>query len=279
MQIYDVPMEGPVLIAPLGDIQFTGNDPNVKGGCSVGGLKSHLSWLRRTAEQLGASLSIIGTGDYVDMMSPSNRDKYKANGFYSNVTRAMSFYMGHIVEELAEILSAYISPEEVEVLLMGHHYFPYEDGKFRHSDEHLAHLLGIKNAPHDGAAYLRYQWSTTTYNVLAAHGQGNGQSLAYGLNKLDKLAGGWSDVQAHVTGHTHKLGSIKKAQLAVRDGKVIHDDVRLITAGAFLRGWVKDELMYPEAGQMGALPIGGSALYVEEDSTQPQGHSSFALLR
>jgi hypothetical protein len=283
LKIFTEEMDQPVLIAPLGDIQFTGTSPHLKSGCSVGGLRRHLAWLKRTASQLGAKLSVIGVGDYVDLLSPSNREKYRAAGLYSNARRLVGYSMSHIVEELGEIMKEHLDPEDLVVLLRGHHYFLYDgdDGlsEYRDSDEQLSDILGISSLPYNGAAYVQYKWPTTQYNVLASHGQGNGASLGYGLNKLDKMAGGFENVQAFAMGHTHKLGSVKKAKLSVRDDVVVHNDVRLITTGAFLRGWMKDELQYPEEGQMPPLPIGGGALYVEEDENEPQGHSSFVLLR
>ena len=278
MKIITRRVSGPQLIAPFGDVQYSGSDPAIQGGCSIKGFSSHLKWLRTMSTRLGATLSLISVGDHVDLMSPSNREGYNRAGIYSTAKRAISFYFGTIVDELADIVLEYIKPEEVVNVMYGHHWFTYDGGAHRDTEHHLAERFGGVPVV-EASVYIEYKFPGTQYNVLAQHGVGNGASLAYGLNKLDKLSGGFEGVHAFVQGHVHKLGAIKKAKLSIGHGDIVHKDVQLVTTGAFLRGWKKDEALYPEVGGMSPLPIGGAAILVEEDDSTPEGHTSVVMLR
>lgn len=96
------------------------------------------------------------------------------------------------------------------------------------------------------------------------HGEGNGQSLAYGINKLLKLAGGWESVDAIISGHFHKLASAKTPRIRPSsDGKQLHErDIRLVTSGSFLKGYMLDDELYPEEKQWPPLSLGAAALSV-----------------
>lgn len=285
MRLYEVSVKKRVLLVPIGDIQFTGTDPAISGGCSVRYLRYFLAQVTRIARDLKAEIRWIGTGDYTDLISPSNRAGYLASGLYSPAKRVISDAVHDVVEELHGILKEFIRGRDIVTLCRGHHWFLYDDSlelPYRDTDKHLAALFGLAKRDDRGVceaaglASVQFE-SGAVYRVLFQHGQGNGQSLAYGLNKLDKLAGAWEEVDAHVMGHTHKSGAIKKAKLRVQDGEIVHRDVRLITSGAFLRGWVEGEVLYPEEKQLGAIPLGGSALFVEADSSHPSGHHSFSI--
>ena len=285
MRVYTNNVPEKILIVPFGDIQFTGLYTETKGGCSVKYLEHFLSIINRLADSLDAKPYFIGTGDYVDLISPSNRSRYMASGLYSPARRVITHSVWTIVEELYEILRPFMAPSQIVSLCRGHHWFSYDPDlelPYTDTDRHLAAMFNLaKREDHgvcEAAGLADFRFSNgVSYRVQFQHGQGNGQSLAYGLNKLDKMASGWEGVDAHIMGHTHKQGAIKKARLDIRDGKIIHRDIRLITSGSFLKGWELNEVLYPEEKQMGPLALGGAAIYVEPDSTQPRGHMSFSI--
>jgi len=290
MRIFDVAVyKQRLLVAPVGDIQFTGS-ANV-GGCSESALRSYLTEIRRLAEVNDAQVAWIGTGDYVDLMSPSNRVRYRASGLYSTAGRMVSSAVSGIVAELAAVLREYMEPHEIVALCYGHHYFTYDMGDnneevlpWRDTDVHLACELGMSQREHQGLVHglgcvtFQFQEGGATYRVLFEHGQGNGQMLAYGLNKLDKIAGGWEGVDAHVMGHVHKIGISKKARLMLDErGELCHRDIMLLTSGTFLRGYVAESVLYPEMKQLPPLPLGSSAVLVSIDASLPTGLRAVGL--
>ncbi|MHC4371817.1 MAG: hypothetical protein ACYSW8_29755 [Planctomycetota bacterium] len=223
-----LPENKPLAIAPLGDIQY-GNE-----GCSLKLLKEHLEWID---EDYGtADLRFIGTGDYIDLMSPSNRDRYKASGLYNSARRAIDATFAEYVQHLAELLKPHLEGK-VTTLCRGHHWMGWEDDEWlfqnhpeltmglpRDSDRYLSFLLGSHTnsagnvrrnwGVTEKVAYVSYVWPNgKRFNVLAFHGEGNGATLTYTLNKLDKFAGHWDDVDCIVMGHTHKLGGVPKQKL------------------------------------------------------------------
>lgn len=270
MKLFTKEVDRPaLLIVPFGDIQFTGLNPKTAGGCSVNALTEYLHFVRDMARRFDAQISFIGTGDYVDMMSPSNREAYKASGFYEPNKRIFDVAFADIVVELSKVLLPYILPSEVLAFCMGHHFFNYGTSAvgekfYQSTDHHLLDLIGVKNPAEKivpAAGYVEYKFPRAeSYCGIFQHGEGNGQSLAYGLNKLDKMAGGFERVDFFVMGHTHKVGSVKKARLSIQNGEIVDHDIRLITSGAFLKGWMKGETLYPEMKQLSPIPLGGSLI-------------------
>ena len=277
LQTIKVP-DKPLGIAALGDIQFTGGKLRTQMGCSVSHLKEHLEWATKGLKVgkahifplKGHHLQWIGTGDYIDLLSPSNRDRYRMSGLYSSATRVVDWRFAEIVEELAEILAPYLKGKMV-TLCRGHHWFQWSSEKlpYMDSERYLGALLGMEDKPNQGVTesqtVITFKWPNgAKYNVLAMHGEGNGQSLAYGINKLARLIGGWDAIDAVFSGHFHKLTSAKTPRLRVSENgtRVLDRDIRMLTSGSFLRGYVLDDEMYPEVKQLAPLSLGSSVLSV-----------------
>jgi hypothetical protein len=273
----DVP-DKPIAIAAIGDIQFTGTG-NLQMGCSVKHLKEHLEWLANGSHLKGHEVYYCGTGDMVDMMSPSNREAYRYSGIYSSSKRVISYQMKGIVDELAEIILPYMKGRTV-TLCRGHHWFYFDDWK-KHpdlfgadyscedTDTYLGRLLGFSkdgDPPYgvtEGLAHITFRWPNgATYQVLVTHGEGNGQTMTYGINKQAKLASLWEDIDAMIMGHTHKLASAKLGRMRISSKKLVEREIRLITSGSFLKGYLVDDEVYAEMKQLGPLALGASAISV-----------------
>lgn len=277
LKIYNKHVEGRILIVPIGDIQFTGLSSKTAGGCSVRALKEHLEFANAFADNFQAKALFIGTGDYVDMISPSNREAYNAAGLYAPAKRIVAAAFADIVEELAVILSDYMRPADIVALCMGHHWFEYDKSPIEGvhlptTDHHLAYLLGkvpIGDSICPSMGHITFHFeSGAQYRGIFMHGEGNGQSLAYGLNKLDKLAGNFEQIDFAVMGHTHKSGTLKKAKLFIDGGEIKDRNVRLVTSGAFLKGFAVNDVYYPEKKGLFPIPLGGSMIYVEDRGGQ-----------
>lgn len=264
-------------IVALGDLQY-GNE-----GFSHTALST---FLEEVVEDAGHEpLSIIGTGDYIDAMSPSNRERYRASGLYSSVRRRIqSHTLQTLIEEVADqYLRPLLQYAQFAVLCRGHHWFTYDWEPDRDigeiadsmgfpdefppttSDEHLARLLDTTLANHHALISYRFR-SGREYNVLAWHGEGNGQTLAYGLNKLAKRSSGWEKVDAIFMGHTHKLGAVAETRLRVADdgSDVIARNIPLVNSGSYLRGYLVNDCAYPEEKGLNALALGGAMLRVRD---------------
>ena len=276
-----LPEDKPLAIAPLGDIQY-GNE-----GCSLKLLKEHLEWIDE--DFTNCDLRFIGTGDYIDLMSPSNRDRYKASGLYSSAVRAVDGALAEYVNKLAEVLHPHLEGK-VTTLCRGHHWMEWSDDEWlfqthpdlklappRDSDRYLSFLLGshLNSTGNlrrgwgvtEKVAYVSYVWpSGRRFNVLAFHGEGGGQTLTYTLNKLDKFAGHWDDIDAVIMGHTHKLGAVPKQKLTVdRHGIIRHRNVPLVSAGSFLKGYVENAETYVEGKQLHPIALGGAVIKAYPD--------------
>lgn len=259
MKIYTRSVEKDVLIAPLGDIQY-GNE-----GFSKNYLTRYLNWVHTISKENKAKVYFIGTGDYIDLMSPSNRDRYKKSGLYSSATRVIQDRtVIPLMSECAELLE--YTNGKFLAFARGHHWMHFTE---RIDDEYdtdswLATSLQAP-APFEGAAIIRLEFpSGRKYRIHATHGQGNSQAVSYGLNKLARQAHSWENIDAFVMGHTHKLGLGVLAPLSEEGGELKSRQIPLITSGAFLRSYVKDITTYSEEGQMWSLALGASVLRLTE---------------
>ena len=269
LQTIQVP-DKPLAVAALGDIQFTGSKPRTQMGCNISHLKEHLDWAINGSHLKGHHVQWIDTGDNVDLMSPSNRDRYRMSGLYSSTTRVIDWHLAEIVEELAEIISPYVKGKLVTIC-RGHHWFEWSSDKlpFMDTERYLGALLGMESKPNPGVTesqtVVTFKWPNgAKYKVLAMHGEGNGQTLSYGINKLVRLMGGWDGIDAVISGHFHKLTAAKTPRLRVSQNgtKLLERDIRLLTSGSFLRGYMLDDEMYPETKQWPPLSLGSAALSV-----------------
>jgi hypothetical protein len=219
-------------------------------------------------------LSFIGTGDYIDALTPSNRARYRASGLYASARRRILDTTLHpLVTQVAKLLAPMMW--RTAVLCQGHHWFEYDTDHptlsklqslrtpILHSDAYLASLLRTKFAP--GHVMVNYNFkSGGTYRVLAWHGQGNGQTLAYGLNKLARKSGGWEGIDAILMGHTHKLGSLVETRLRLERGKVRDRSIPLVNSGSYLRAYLINEQTYVEDAGLNGLALGGAAIRVRK---------------
>lgn len=265
MRVIDVPVSTTnITIAPLGDIQY-GNE---------GFSQSHFT---KAVHRLNSieNLHIIGTGDYLDCMSPSNREAYRKSGLYSSSKR--TFQTGAIEPQVHELFNMLPTEANYVALCKGHHYFEYDHGyedrellveRFgdlipRNTDQHLAFLLGAEYVPVMVLVNFRFS-SGQVYRVLAWHGEGNGQTLAYGLNKMMRTAAGFEGIDAIFMGHTHKLATGADVRIRYDDEKGDFTDrpVMLLNSGSFLKAYLKGNVAYPETGGLPSLALGHGAITV-----------------
>lgn len=260
-----------VLVCPIGDVQY-GNP-----GCSVKYVKRYLDWTLSVSKALGIQRLFVGTGDYMDLFSPSNRDGYERAGLYKSAKRLISARaFVPTAEETFELLGPHLEGETV-LLCLGHHWAEFDEGlkdhtgkEHFHSDKWLAGMVGAQFV--ESAAIVKFVFpSGRAYRLHVTHGRGNGQSLSYGINKLDRQASSWEAIDAFAMGHTHKAGVAASTRIREEDGNLVSRQVPLITCGGFLKAYLTDQVNYPEEKQLASLALSATALRLTEVDSSNEG--------
>ncbi len=250
-----------IYIAPLGDLQYTGRSEDIAGNH----LKDHLIYTQ------SKEAYYLGTGDYFDLMSPSNRARLMAAGLYDNTQRTIqdkakeltdALYRGYLKETTGRWLG----------LVHGHHWSDCGDGQT--TDQRLAELLGtqylgtcayISLAFHGSGARLGH------LNLWVHHGTGGGRAGA-ALNKLEVLSANW-EADAFIMGHTTKLATAPISRIYPEFksgvGKLRHKNIYLVNAGGWSKAYSAGSTRegrasgdYAEVAMMAPAALGGSLLKI-----------------
>lgn len=225
-----------ILVMPIGDIQWSGRDPEV----AMGMLRRHIQW------GVDHGAWFLGMGDYIDFMSPSNRARYEAAGLYDTTRKSVDDKAASLTEDL--FLRA-LKPSRGRWLglLEGHHYHTYRNGIT--SDQDLAERL---DAPFLGScAFVRLmlQLSKTqrgSVTIWCHHGVGGGVTLGAPLNKLERLLTSW-EADIYLIGHHHKkvAGPIDRIEPAWQGNRnhagVVHRTKIIACTGSFLKGYATED--------------------------------------
>jgi hypothetical protein len=243
------PMTGPIKIRPLGDIQWDGDTAHV----AYNHLKTYIE------EGVADHSYFLGTGDYIDFASPSNRAALQRAGLYDTAIEVIEGAALRCQTQLAMILNA--TRNQWLGLLSGHHLFQFRDGTT--TDTRLAGFLG---APHLGdCAYIRIpflQGDKVGYVRVWCH-HGTGGSTIQGVFRKLESAAAVFEAHVYVVGHATKRGAVPKARLVDcwhgDSFRLRHDEYWLVAAGGWLKG-------YREGNKHGEVAAGD---YVEKNMMTP----------
>lgn len=247
-----------IIIAPIGDIQWSGED----GPTAKDHLRRHID----KALKLGAYF--IGMGDYIDFLSPSNRQRLRAAGLYDTAGKVI---WDRAVALAGEVFYNFLEPTRGRWLgmLEGHH-FSEEQGDT--TDTILADWL---NAPFLGTSCM-VKLEPSGKVLYAHHGVGSGVMPAAGLNKLYHTSHGWG-ADVFLMGHNTKLAASKLSRpypvWGKRDSehRLEHNDLVLVNTG----GWSKSSIVgqtngkfprgdYAEAKMLTPSPLNAPLLYISK---------------
>lgn len=223
---------------------------------------------------------ILGVGDYTDGMSPSNRKVLRANfekGILYDTPADM--ILAGAREQVGDFLHDVRGTEDRwDALLSGHHYWEYN---YRAADDAL---YSIRNTDYDiaqrvHAPYMGRGLTMVTYKfpairrqrrqefrVLLTHGEGASSTFSGALNTLEKMMRAFR-ANVFLTGHHHKSVAARAVVLEEDEDDptgMSAQETRLIGAGSWMRGFVKDTVTYPEEGLMVPLAIGSSVIDVRQ---------------
>ena len=254
---YEAP-RGSLVIAPLGDIQWAGD----KSDIVFDQLGEHVD----RCLSLGAKF--IGLGDYVDFMSPSNRESWKTGKFYDTARKVVDDKAKDLTDDL---LKKILAPTKGHWLglVSGHHYFPLKDG--RTTDTYLAEQLGAHFLGEDTAmirVVFQHGNCRNAIDIWMAHGRGNGQLPSAPINLLDRVSH-YVDADIYVIGHQTKkcFASSDRMYPIYPQGRGLeprlgHKTLHLVGAGGWTRGYKMNESTYVEQAIMRPVTLGAPIIRV-----------------
>ena len=254
-------------IYPVCDVQL---------GAAGADLDGFARYMARAAKDPNAH--IIGVGDYTDGVSPSNRKLLRAafvkGDLYDTAADMLSSAAKGQTDEFNELVKGTVG--KWDVVLAGHHFWTHvireSDDRIvlRPSDASIADYVKAPYVEEGAAASITYRFPSRggirpSLTVFTRHGEGSGQTFASPLNALEKHMRAFI-AQIYVLGHHHKSVAARAVRLTEAPGTntaLVADDVLLVGAGSFLRGYMQDKVTYAEAGQMIPLATGAPVVHIE----------------
>lgn len=240
-------------VAPLGDIQWSGsNGPTAKDQ-----LKRHIDdCLKRDAY-------FVGLGDYIDMLSPSNRKRIQAAGLYDT---AMEVLWEKSKELTAEVYEQFLKPTTGRWLGLchGHHLYQHAGES---SDEYLCELL---KAPFLGTSAFLHN-PTHDFTIYVHHGNGGGVLPGSALNRPYHVATGLQGADVYLFGHSTKLAVTSLSRpfpvwgKRKADHRLEHRDIWLLSCGGFSKSNIVGKTWgdYAEQGNMTPSPLKAPIITVD----------------
>ena len=243
-----------VQIMPLGDIHLG------QQGVDTDRLRLYIEWGLKQG-----NVYFLGMGDYLDVMSPSNRHAYRSARLYESARAAMEEQAARLVGQFLELVKG--SEGRWLGLLGGHHMFEFEDGTT--SDTRIAQALKtsyLGSCAMLGLTFARKTGQHTNANhrcvVWCHHGAGGGLTPH---SPLLRLAYVMRDFEAdiYLIGHQHKKPTLKQPRIYMSD----HAPYRLVAKNKILAGTGG----FFEGYHQGNKTLGGRAegSYVEQHLLPP----------
>ncbi len=247
-----------LVIAPIGDIQWSGeNGPTAKDQ-----LKRHID------ECLKLDAYFVGVGDYIDMLSPSNRSRLNAAGLYDT---AMEIMWEKAMDLMTEVYEKFLKPTTGRWLAVAEGHHLYEHGG-ETTDEKLCEML---KAPFIGTSAFVHN-KAHDFTIYMHHGNGGGVLPGSGLNKMYHVAGGLQGADIYLMGHNTKLTTARLSRPFPRwgakkaDHRLEHRDVFLVNCGGFSKSNVVGHRSagitrgdYAEQGMMTPSPLTAPIITVD----------------
>lgn len=248
----------PITIAPLGDIQWNGDTSQI----AMSHLQEHIEKVLTLPHPL-----FLGTGDYVDFASPSNREALQTVRLYDNAKKAV----GDTALTLADqCYNTILKPTKGKWLgmLSGHHYFPLISGGT--TDTYLAGKLGAPFLGVDAVVRVKFVGNGpggAMLDIWCHHGEGFSRKPWGPLIKLTDLATNW-DCDVFVMGHMTKKAKAdvnRVYPVFTRHGAWLrHKTIHLIGAGGWSKAFAvgRPEGTYVERGMLSPVVLGAPIIHV-----------------
>jgi hypothetical protein len=220
------------IIMPIGDVQLGAQ------GCDEDRLRRDIDW------GMKHNAYFLGMGEYLDIMSPSNRQKIKAAGVYDSTEDALEEIVELKIEKFLKLVRG--SEGRWLGLLEGHHLFEFKDGST--CDTRIARAL--KSTFLGTCAFVRVKFHRSNYSRIACtiwchHGTGGGQKASAPLNKLENIMP-YFRADIYLIGHQHKKVGTPIDQLYMTNKKpydIKHRTKIIAGTGGYLKGYWKGARM------------------------------------
>lgn len=248
------------VIMPVGDIQY-GSE-----ACVFDKFKRHMEW------GMKHNAYFIGCGDFLDVASPSGRQKIRHADFYDSVTDALE---DKVREQLDKFYTAVKGTEGRWLgLVHGHHYYEFSNGTT--TDTILAERLRCPYLGTSGIVQLKFKGNKhlQTAQIFVHHGQGSGVTMTAPLNKLERMMSRFPSVDIFILGHfSRKVAYPVDALVPVFGArpKLVAKRRILACTGGFSKGYVvgsgikrygKPRGSYVEEGLYPPTNLGGLVIRV-----------------
>lgn len=254
-----------IYVSPICDLQYTG-----PGGAFADGMfKSYI------AEARARDAFYVGLGDYVDMMSPSNREKFEKAGMYDTTK---DFVLSKIAETVDELYAEYLigTTGKWLGLVHGHHWAPVT--REENTDQRLARHLRTQYLGTSAIIRLDFVSDDSSerrgsVTLWLHHGRGNGKAAAP-INALQNVASSW-DADVYMIGHMTKLASAAINRVYPVDGadgalSLAHRKQLLVGCGgwskAYMAGHKADGApggCYVEQAMLSPTALGGTFIKIQ----------------
>lgn len=254
------------LLLPIGDIQWSGCDKEV----ALKMLSRHIEW------GVANNAYFIGMGDYIDFMSPTNRERLRGANLYDTSQKVIERSSRMLVDEIYEKA---LKPSRGRWLglLEGHHFSDFADGTT--SDMKLCDMLETHHLGTNAVVRLLFERGKTqdkpagsgSYLIWAHHGNGGGQTTGASLNRIEKMIKGF-EADLYLMGHDTKIAHAPIDRIEAifpRTGapRLLHRPKNIASTGGFMRGYVV-------GSRHGRVPRGG---YVEQGMMNPTALGGIAV--
>ena len=251
---------------PIGDVQLG------SAGVDLDRLKKQIAWCNAQEEAGGPPVYHIGMGDYIDILSPSNRAAWKSTRLYDSAHQAMEDKAEEYEQEFIKIMES--RRGKILGLLSGHHYFEHEDGTT--SDTRIAQAL---HAPFLGTcAFVRLSFKGETSSrqlkctIWAHHGTGSGMQPGAPLNRLLPIMLTF-EADIYLIGHQTKKPVAKMPRIYMAEKppfRLIAKNKVLAGTGGFTKGYEQGSRnlagvpqgSYVEQGMMAPVSLGSILLKI-----------------
>lgn len=227
----------------------------------------------------------LGTGDWNDMVSESERKKILNNALHESTMNYMDKSNIGNCDEFLEKLAPTIKPKDNRWIGVGsgNHHWPFTSGDWdgTTSDQYYASQLGCEYLEDLYYIILTVRCGNRKMEVhiVGCHGRAGGKLAGTTLNQVDDLRKIFPFADIYIMGHDHRRAAIPMSCLDVImcKGKAIMREKTqwLCRSGSFKRAYVVGQDNY-EVGKYHPNSIGYIKLIIGIDRCRQGGQDTLA---
>lgn len=225
-------------------------------GCSNHDSKKFIEFLEDAKEK---NAYLIGTGDYIDLLSSSERRGFINADMHDQTTETFDQLVYNKVKALADLIKKYYG-NRIIGLGGGNHYHNLSYGKT--SDQLLCEMLGCEYLGVNSITRLTYQYKSNKTNtfkldICVHHGLSGGRTAAASINKLQMMANSF-DADIMLQGHDHNRCVDYINRIGLSDnGVLINKRILLGRTGSFLKSYQPGKSSYAVEALYAPGDLGG----------------------